>query len=220
VNRTTRALLFLLALGVSSSSCRKKPDPGYLEAERAFDSLYTRKQDDAFLDPELVSIEQKLGAVSPESLNWAQAQQLLARIASGREAAQAAEAARQQMLAEASKPTPYVRSNEPGSAAPGAEAAAPDAGDASTPGVGMTLEELKNRFSQCFEPGVAVDTPDRGRLDSYQLRDLYSCRNEHPSWVNKLALFEGGKILVALDQAKVIRELRFLDGGLVDGGAR
>src|ERR687887_2751902 len=81
------AALLVGALLALAAACSKKggPSPEYAQAREEFDALYGRLLDDAYVSPEIHSVEAKLEQVPEQSDDRARAEELLQRIRSERE---------------------------------------------------------------------------------------------------------------------------------------
>jgi hypothetical protein len=183
--------------------CRKgESSPLYEEARDEFNALYARLLEDAYLSPELGPIEQKLEQVPPDAEEASRAQELLRKIRSGRERAQARIAAREEDMrraAGASTDFEFTRGAEEPDAGPDA---AVDGGSPQ-PIAGMPMSEVRARFGMCFESGTAIEVSGKGSLPSWNLRDLGVCRERHPGFDQKVLIAEGDKVLVVADRKDV-----------------
>ncbi|PTL77069.1 TlpA disulfide reductase family protein [Vitiosangium sp. GDMCC 1.1324] len=104
----SRSLLACLLL-VTSLACgrRKQPSEEYTQAYLAFGRLTATRLDQAYLDPEMTGIEERLRRVPAESLDAAAAAELLSRIARERQRVQREQdALRSQVAANLATPLP------------------------------------------------------------------------------------------------------------------
>src|SRR5262249_32792866 len=99
------ALILVFAL-IGSLGChrQKAPSQEFASANRLFVRVYAEKLEDAYLDPRMAQVEQLLNEVAAESADYAAAQELLGRIRTGREKAQAELNARRAAVGLASTP--------------------------------------------------------------------------------------------------------------------
>ncbi len=190
----TAALLF--ALLVAAPGCRRERghSQAFDEASSLFRKVYAEKLDDCFDDPRISEVERLLSVVPPQSIDSPAALELKQRIADGKAALQArrdAEAAPPQEQSPPENPWANEQNDAPPPAPP--DAGPPDAG-APEPYVGMTVEELRRRFSGCFSFKQNIRIPDHGRHDLYEMSDTVACEKAHPSFVKQfLVIDEAGK---------------------------
>lgn len=209
-----RALgLTLLAIFLALyPGCHKKraPSEQFGEAHLQFTRLYAAKLDDAYRDPQIAGIEQLLLQVREDSLDFAAAQELLRRIRDGRVALEAADKARSEAQAKVMASGSYQRMTDNRAAAP-ASAPVDDAG-AAHPMAGMALGEFTRRFSNCFRSTDAVDVIGRGKMDSWELKDIANCRDRHPGFDAQFVLTDARQVSMVIPKAAV--EYRMADGGM------
>lgn len=210
----------LLAAALALAGCRKpQPSPEFAQANELHSRLYAAQLDDAYLDPEMSQVEELLGEVPSSSSDFAAARELAAHIESERARVEAERQARQEAIAEALRPTPFAFSDSPAPSPPQAAPAAeePDAG-AAQPLPGMTRAEFVGRFSGCFRTRDPIEVEGRGRLETWELKDIANCRDRHPGFSAQYVLVEGGQVHALVARRDVAIELRFPDGGLADAG--
>ncbi|MBI3182906.1 MAG: hypothetical protein HYZ28_12280 [Myxococcales bacterium] len=209
-----------LVLALALFACSKsKPSPEYAQAMSLHASLYAEKLDDAYWDPRMAEVEALLSKVPESSLDHAAAKDMLERIASGRERVKAEDEQRKKAVAEALKPVPMPPS-EPSALPPPAPKAAeapPDAGP-TQPVSGMSAAEFLARFSGCFRQADAVEVTGRGKMDSYELKDIANCRDRHPGFADRVVLLEAGKVYDFVAKSAFRLEWRLPDGGSLDAG--
>jgi hypothetical protein len=185
-------VLALSLLAAAGCSKRKLPSEDFSRANEIHSQLYAKELDDAYLDPKMDEAVQLLQRVPPDSLDADSARQLLARIQSNRERVQAERTQREKAIAAASTPPPDTFGPRP-SVAPPPDAGAPDAGP-DLPKVGMSVDELSERFSRCFEPGQSMVVEGRGARDTWELKDIAICRDLYPGFDGLVLIIEDGKI--------------------------
>lgn len=207
-----RALgLLLLAISLAlCPGCHKKRGPSeqFGQAHLQFTRLYAAKLDDAYRDPQIAGIEQLLLQVPEDSLDFAAAQELLRRIREGRLALEAADKARSAAQAKAMESGGYQRMND---RAAGPASAPPEDAGAAHPMAGMALAEFTRRFSNCFRSSDAVDVIGRGKMDSWELKDIANCRDRHPGFDAQFVLTDARQVSMVIPKAAV--EYRMVDGG-------
>ncbi|ATB33857.1 hypothetical protein [Melittangium boletus] len=198
--------LLTAALLAAPLACRKpaKPSEAYYEAQTRFGKLFAAKGDEAFVDPELASIETLLTQVPEDSLDAASARELRTRIEEGKQRARSQQRAREDALASARKsgqmPLGFTEpSGGPSRPAPppAQEAdAGTDAGTGGgTPGIGTSVAELSSGFSGCFKQGESLQVQGRGIRESWELADRAACRQQYASLQDQLMIVENGKVL-------------------------
>jgi len=194
-------------------ACAKKPSPEYEEAADRFSELYRTQWDDAYLDPEMDSLEAKLQKVPSDSLNAEAAQALLKRIREGRARMQQEAKEREEAMAEALRPTEVTGGGGSVERAPAeepAQASAPDAG-MTDPQPGMELAEFQKLFGGCFRETTALNVLGKGPRPTWALRDLPSCRDRHPLFVDSLLVFDEGRLYAMPSKSNL--DYRLPDGG-------
>lgn len=214
----TAVAVLLLALLASAPGCRRERghSKAFDDASSLFRKAYAEKLDDCFDDPRIQEVERLLSVVPPQSIDAAAAQELKQRIIDGRAALQArrdAEAAPPQEQAPPEDPWANEQSDAPSQAlAP--DAGPPDAG-ASEPNVGMTVEELRRRFSDCFSFKQNIRIPDHGRHDLYERSDTVACGKAYASFNGRLLVIdEAGKQIMGFAPASALETHYFYpDGG-------
>lgn len=188
------------------SSCTKEGGPSaeYAEARAEFNQLYAKELEDAYVNPAMKPIEEKLARVPQDSEDSIRAQELLRRIRSGRERVEARLEERRAELERVARPQPDVQfSPTPPELDGGPEVKEPDAGPSDQPAAGMPLSELRARFGMCFEPGEPLDVVGRGRRETFVLRNMEVCRQRHPGFDQRLVIAEGDRILFIGDRKDV-----------------
>lgn len=187
------AACVLLAFGCQRSS---GPSDAYQQAFERYLALRTAQQDRAFLDPEMDRILEQLSQVDPQSTDAEAAQKLAEDIRAGQARARAhrEELAR---LGQAGR-TPIALPPGGGDAEEADDAEAP-AGEnpvetVPQPAYGMTVAQLREHFSRCFQPGEPIHVPGKGLRDIWELKNLGICRELHPRYVRDVVLLEEGKV--------------------------
>src|SRR5262249_42516526 len=132
----------------------------FAEASELFRKVYAEKADDAFDDPRMQEVERLLSVVSPQSIDSPAAQELQQRIATGRAALKDQREAAGAPGTPPADPWANEKNDAPPPPPPEPDAGPPDAG-APDPFVGMTVEELRARFSDCFSFKQNVRMSDR-----------------------------------------------------------
>lgn len=200
-------LLAAAVMAVGFAGCRKgEPSPAYTQGADAFNQLYGRYLEDAYLRPEMDQVVATLKSVPKDSSDYVRAEELLKRIDSGRERLQAELAERQKMVQEAAAPTQdFDFKNAPAEADAGTEAAneLPDAGPAEHPVAGMPLLEMQKRFGDCFLPSEDIEVRGRGYRPTWVLRETAYCLQHHPGYERKIVFGEGQNVLFIGDKTKV-----------------
>lgn len=199
------------------SSCTRQgpPSPEFEQAQRQFTELYGRELEDAYRSPQLGPIQQKLESVPESSSDYERAQELLKRIHSGLERAEARELERQEEIAALTQTPTDVRFREEVQDAgpPTAATAAVDAGEPSSPVKGTSLTELTRRWGDCFLPSLAIEIPGKGILPTFGLRDTVYCRQQHPGYEQKILVMDAGRVFLVGDRKNVV-EIRDGDAGV------
>lgn len=220
---TARApLVFLMAaLALLACSRRKEPSPEYLQAAQLFGRLSSEKGDDAFDDPELAEVERLLGLVPADSLDAPSAAELRLRIAGGKKRLAEERAASERALAEARTPPSFPSSNRPEAPAAAApsEPKVEEAADAgpSQPTLGMSVAEFTQRFSRCFQLGQQILVGGKGMHDTWELKNLATCRDLHPGFDQQLLIVQDGKLWGRAPRSAL--ERRLPDGGVPPANA-
>ena len=211
-------LLMALLLAAAPVACRKpaKPSEEYTQAHTRFSKLYAQKGDDAFLAPEMAEVESLLARVPPDSMDAPAANELRARIQTGRQQAQAREKAKKDALAKLHAPgeQPAGFNTAPSSAPTPSEEptdAGTDAGVAGVPGIGTPVAQLASGFSGCFQKGEPLEVRGRGLRERWELADLAACRQQYGSLQDQVLIVEDGKVLAQVSKSS-IQELA-TDGG-------
>ena len=211
-----RFLVVLLLIGAALGCGRHRgPSKAYSEAKALFDTVVSQKGEEAFDDARIGDVERLLGEVPSQSVDAPYAAELKQQIADGK--VQAAERKRQM---EAMKSAPAAPALDPWAnwkPAPAEKPAAeepPDAG-APHPVPGMTVEELKARFSDCFSFKQNIGIPEHGRHDVWSMSSSEACRKAHPGQEDQLLVIdEPGKTIMGTAPVSAI-QTRYLraDGG-------
>ncbi len=213
---------------VAPVACRKpaQPSEAYTQAHTRFGKLYGEKGDDAFLAPELAEVESLLAQVPADSLDAPAAQELRARIQTGKQQAQAREKARNDALANARTPgevpagfgtasgTPPPPA--PTEEVPEAQAEAQDAGTGGMPGIGTPVAQLASGFSGCFQKGEQIDVKGRGLRDRWELQDRAACRQQYAPLQEQVLIIEEGKVLALVSKSAI--QAIPVDGGTPPAG--
>jgi hypothetical protein len=214
--RRLPTLVLLTLVGAFLAGCpKKKPSAEYERAHRLFSQVYAERLNEAFTDPRMAEVEALLTQVPEESLDAAAAAELRKRISDGK-ARQAKLAAEIRAAVAPPATGPVVFDARP-AAAPlqaveAGEGSAADAGS-DQPVLGMDAAAFTSRFSSCFVPGESYALEGQGVASSSVLRDTAVCRQRHPAFVGRAALFVQGKLFGLGDLSRV--ERRYADGGLV-----
>lgn len=182
-------------LALSTAGCRREPPPSP-EYEQAFERyLALRKdaRDAVFLDPEMDEVLEQLATVDPGSRDARAASELTNTILQGQERARAHQAELEAMRGVANRPVeiPPSREEPPPDAEPVVENPVEETPQ---PTYGMTVAQLREQLSRCFEPGEAMHIPGKGLRDIWVLKDLQVCRDLHPKYVKDVVLLESGKV--------------------------
>ncbi|NTX62569.1 hypothetical protein HUA74_18095 [Myxococcus sp. CA051A] len=209
------------ALLLVLSACRREPPPPsaeYEQATRQFRELYAQKLDDAYLDPQMGSIEAKLQRVPQDSLDAPSAQELLQRIQKNRARMQESLVARQKAVASAHEVVPNAPSTTlapppPPPPAEAVDAGPPDAGPVNGPQTGTPANELVAGFRGCFKRGTPINVEGRGIRDAWELTDSTACRLEYPGHPDTVLIVEEGRVLMLLPKSSVRTVTRTLDAG-------
>ncbi|AKJ03710.1 hypothetical protein ATI61_11941 [Archangium gephyra] len=209
-------LLTALLVVAAPVACRKpaKPSEAYTQAHTRFGKLYGEKGDDAFLDPELAQVESLLAQVPADSLDAVAAQELRARIQTGKQQAAARQKAQEDAMAKAREQGPSTGGfgSETGSPAPAPSDSEPvdEASDAGTegadagagvPGVGTPEAQLAS--SGCFQKGEPLEVKGRGRRDRWELADRPACRQQYASLQDQVLIIEEGKVLAQVPRSAI-----------------
>lgn len=211
-------LLTALLVVAAPVACRKpaQPSEAYTQAHTRFGKLYGEKGDDAFVDPALAEVESLLAQVPADSLDAQAAQELRARIQTGKQQAAAQQKAREDAMAKAREQGP-AGSGGFGSDTGSSYAAAPsdsepegedsdggtdgaDAG-AGVPGVGTPEAQLAS--SGCFQKGEPLEVKGRGRRDRWELADRPACRQQYASLQDQALIIEEGKVLAQVPKSSI-----------------
>ena len=223
-------LLMALLLAAAPSACRKpaKPSEEYTQAHTRFGRLYAEKGDEAFLDPGMAEVESLLARVPADSLDAAAANELRARIRTGRQQAEAREKAKDEALAQARAQgetpsgfdsAPSVPSTPEESETPEEPAdAGTDAGTAGVPGIGTPVAQLASGFSGCFQKREPLEVKGRGLRDRWELQDRVACRQQYGSLQDQALIVEEGKVLALVPKSSI--QAIPTDGGVPPDGGR
>jgi hypothetical protein len=197
------SVLLLLAVPLCVPGCKRAPvpSPRYEAAARLHANLYVRELDDAYLDPRMAQVEADLKAVEPSSASYADAQELLARIAKGRAAALAASEARQKARAEAERglQAPAIDTS---SLLPAPPPAPEELGSASTTlppppdpyGPGASLAEMNQASGGCLLPDNPFREGDKVTGTVYLLAQTEGCKARLPGFVGQAVLVVDGRV--------------------------
>ena len=206
--------LFVVAAPLA---CRKpaQPSEAYIQAHKRFGKLYGEKGDDAFRDPGLAEVESLLAQVPADSLDAPAAQELRARIQTGKQQAAAQEKAREDAMAKAREPGPGFtgfRSDMGSSPAPAPSGSEPpdedsddstDEADAGTGVLGVGTPEAQLASSGCFQKGEPLEVKGRGRRDRWELADRPACRQQYASLQDQALIIEEGKVLAQVPKSSI-----------------
>ncbi|HEX5753525.1 MAG TPA: hypothetical protein VFZ09_45430 [Archangium sp.] len=196
-------------------ACRKpaKPSEAYTQAHTRFGKLYGEKGDDVFLDPELAEVESLLAQVPADSLDAQAAQELRARIQTGKQQVAAQQKAQEDAMAKAREQGPASSNfgSDTGSSyasAPSDSEPADEDSDAGTvdadagsgvPGVGTPEAQLAS--SGCFQKGEPLEVKGRGRRDRWELADRPACRQQYGALQDQVLIIEEGKVLAQVPRS-------------------
>ncbi|WPB82427.1 hypothetical protein KYC5002_25345 [Archangium violaceum] len=206
--------LFVVAAPLA---CRKpaQPSEAYIQAHKRFGKLYGEKGDDAFLDPEISEVESLLAQVPTDSLDAPAAQELRARIQTGKQQAAAQEKAREDAMAKAREPGPGSTGfgsdmgSSPAPAPSGSEPsdedsdASTDDADAGTGVLGVGTPEAQLASSGCFQKGEPLEVKGRGLRDRWELADRPACRQQYASLQDQALIIEEGKVLAQVPKSSI-----------------
>ncbi|WNG57820.1 hypothetical protein F0U59_25960 [Archangium gephyra] len=206
--------LFVVAAPLA---CRKpaQPSEAYIQAHKRFGKLYGEKGDDAFLAPEMSEVESLLAQVPTDSLDAPAAQELRARIQTGKQQAAAQEKAREDAMAKAREPGPGSTSfgsdmgSSPASAPSGSEPSdegsngGTEEADAGTGVLGVGTPEAQLASSGCFQKGEPLEVKGRGRRDRWELADRPACRQQYASLQDQALIIEEGKVLAQVPKSSI-----------------
>ncbi len=202
-----RFALFLgLACVALSPACKKKPlEPSahYEKASRIHQDLYVRQLDDAYLDPRMDEVVAELKQVPQESADFDPAQELLATIQKGKDAAKKERAEQEKQRAELQKGLASLSAVDPAAilgrnpapAAPPPEAvdAGPAAADPFAPGA--SIADINAANGGCLVAGVPfAEEGTKQRGTTYKLADSQGCKDKLPGLVNDVLLVVDGRI--------------------------
>ena len=224
--RPLAGLVFTLLIALTPASCTKSPgpaSPAYEEAHQRFSKLYGQKLDEAFLDPAMDEIEEKLKQVPPDSMDAQPARELLERIRDGRERMEAAEKEKEAAIASAHRVDDFpARENEPGTPTPteepgpGPSAETPDAGTprpGAGPVAGTSASELSYGYERCFRRGEPLNVDGKGSRETWELENRLTCRQSYPSFAEQVVLIEDGRVLTVLPKSAIRVTYVGPDGG-------
>jgi len=211
-----RTVLLLLLFALAAPGCRRERghSKAFDDASALFRKVYAERLDDSFDDPRMQEVERLLSVVPPQSIDFPAAQELQQRIAAGRAASKAQRETAAAPTQEGAPPEdPWADEKNDAPPAP-PDAGPPDAG-APDPYVGMTVEELRNRFSDCFSFKQNIQIPEHGRHDVYSMSDGSACAKAHPGFVNQLVVIdEPGKQVMGVAPASALEtHYYYPDGG-------
>lgn len=221
--RALPVLVFAALLALAACNKRKQPSPEYAQAVSMFGKLYGQKLDDAYVDPKMADVEALLQKVPADSADAEAARKMLQDIQDNRARVEKENAERAKAREEATQPSsspvtsaPAPEPDKPPEPAP----EAPDAG-AKEPMPGMSVTELSQRFSGCFEQGDSLVVEGRGERETWVLKDIANCRDRFPGFDQYVIIIENGKIWQLGFRSGIRREV--LDAGTSggqDAGAR
>lgn len=199
-----------------STTCRKpQQSVEFDHASRAFSSLYAQELDDAYLDPRTADIEAELSRVNPKSVDAPAANELRTRMANGRAAQLKIQSDREAASAAARSAAPDQSfSTRAPAPPPQAPPAREDAGAPDQPSAGMALADFNHRFGDCFAAAGPLNVVGQGMRDSYALRDLMVCRQQHPGFESLLVVADGRTLLGVFPKSAIF------NAATADGGQR
>lgn len=199
-------------------ACHKpaKPSEEFTQARTRFGKLVAEKGDDAFLDPRLAEVETLLAQVPKDSLDASAADELRARIQTGKQQAEAQLKSKNDALAKAREPGQMPSGggfNLPTQAPPppppppraAPDAGTPDAGGPSQPDVGTPAAQLASGFNGCFQKGESLNVQGRGLRERWELADRVACRQQYASLQDTVFLIEDGKVLGTAPKSAIQR---------------
>lgn len=215
-SRTLTGFLMALLWVAVSVACHKpaKPSDEYVQAHTIFNKLYAEKDIEAFVDPRMDQVEALLARVPADSLDAAAANELRARIQTGKQQALAQQKSKADALASARQPSAVSMGNfntpsTPPQPPPASET--PDAGtDAGTgaegsPGIGTPAAKLASGFNGCFQQGESLDVQGHGLRDRWEMVDRADCRRRYASLQGQVLIIEDGKVLGMAPTASIQR---------------
>lgn len=209
------ALALACALLVAAAGCPggRGPSRDYANARSKHDALAAELGDDAYLSPAMAEVEKLLALVPERSSDAAAATELQGRITVERARVQRERAEQAAAPQDTTAADPWA--SEPRPEEPPPEE--PDAGvaDAGTPYpiTGMTVAEVRARFSYCFLPAQSVTVGGTSH-DAFELRNLPSCRDGFPQFQGQLLLAREGRVVGTLPASDIRSVTVMLDGGL------
>ncbi|HEY8210897.1 MAG TPA: hypothetical protein VIG99_25610 [Myxococcaceae bacterium] len=205
--------LLLLALLVAAPGCPRERghSKAFDDASALFRKAFVEKDEDAFDDPRMQEVERLLSVVPPQSIDFPAAEELKKRIADGRAALEARRAENAQPEAPPPPADPWAgERNDP-------PPEVPDAGPplARAPRIGMTVEELRKRFSECFSYRENIVVEGHGRHDVYAPSATEACAKEYPGFAQKLVVIDeaGQKIMGFAPAGALETRYYYPDGG-------
>lgn len=211
--RTALAVVLVVA---ALSGCGKKSSKEYFEARRAYDQLVDRDGEDAYLTPEMMQVSNALAAVPERAIEYPQAQQLVAKIASEKarvehEKAELATALEPKPLEKIVPATP--RQPPPNEGRP--EAGGPAApGDDGPPTGGMLEAAFQAKFGSCVTGPEQLTVEGAGAVPAY-------VASSNPVCLKRLGLTEPSKFffikgaLAGRQTTSTTTTRVILDGGVV-----
>lgn len=196
MNTSSSFFVVLGACVVLSLGCQRSsgPSPEYQVAFERYLELRRGQQERAFLDPEMERILAQLSEVDPKSTDAEAARSLAEDIRQGQARAQAHQEELRRLGQVGREPIVMPSSpaeEEAEEEAPAGEnpvAAVPE------PTYGMTVAQLRQQFSRCFEPSEPIHVPGKGLRDIWVLKNLGVCRQLHPRYLEQVVLLEDGKV--------------------------
>jgi hypothetical protein len=214
-------VLIVLAL----SACQKElgpPSAEYEEARKRFSKLYGQKLDEAFIEPEMDSIEALLQQVPVDSMDAQSAKELLQRIKDGR-AKMAKVRQEQEAAMAAARQGDFVPTSPPLTPTPAPTPAPQETKDggppSSGPAVGSPASELVAGYLGCFQRSSPITVKDRGQREAWEMAtDRARCSQVFPAFVGQVVLIEDGKVLTVLPKSAVQVTYQTADAGPAPGG--
>lgn len=201
--------LALCVLGPGTSGCRRATNsPEYAEAQGLHDRLVMDQGDDAYLSTEMDRVEQLLAQVPDNSLDKDAAAALRTKVQQERERVRAEQEAADEPMADPGSPS-FDTGASP-SATMESGPAAVDAG-APRPVPGMTVDEFRRLFGNCFDPGQDLLIAGVGVRQTYELRNMPACQTQHADYANLVVVIDNN-VIAGFAQKQAMR-LSLPDGG-------
>jgi hypothetical protein len=198
-----RFVFFVMLVAAAFSGCRKKHSMEFGLYKADYTALIDRQGDDAYLTPQMDEVVAHLNSVNPDTVEAADAQVLVSKIASEKTRVLAEREAKAKAVAEAGAAPPTAPSaartpTDFSKIGPIPDLNAVDAGVADAgvkaeerPEGGMPEADFRAKFGICFDGPRAVNLPS-GPVQAYQVKNRPDCAKyggPDVSWY-----FAGGKL--------------------------